>query len=121
MRRIYQIAIAVLMFGSLSNTAWATMTCGSCQVCHHRERITIPADYCAPANNENGSLCCDELDYGTGTICGEAGDSCYGIIVNGGGGGGGTGGGGSTSCNYQNGWCPAECMSCGSGGGSPVY
>jgi hypothetical protein len=108
------IVLLGLILGSFYSTAWATMTCGTCQVCKHRERITIPADYCAVANNESGSLCCDLLDFGTGTVCGESGDACYGIIVGGGGGDGGTGGG--TSCSYRNGWCPAECMSCSSGG-----
>jgi hypothetical protein len=91
---------------------WAQ--CGACQVCRERTRITIPADFCAPANNEAGSLCCQETAIPSGTLCTEYGEDCYGIIVNGGGGGGGSDGG--TTCAYQSGWCPAECMSCSSGG-----
>jgi hypothetical protein len=50
-----------------------------------------------------------------GAYCSESGSFCNSISV--GGGGGGTGGsGGGTSCSYQ-GYCPAECFSC--GGGAP--
>lgn len=110
----------VVLVGLLSvaagDVAWAD--CGTCQTCKDGTRaLLFEADYCMVANNENGSMCCKEEDFGLNTFCTLSGNACYGIIVDGGGGSGG--GGGGTTCNYQNGWCPAECMSC-SGGGRPA-
>jgi hypothetical protein len=110
------VVLVGLMLVAADGVAWAG--CGTCQVCRERSRLTIPADYCALANNENGSMCCTEFDSGAGTYCSESGSACYGIIVDGGGDGGGSGGGGGSTCSYQNGWCPAECMTC--SGGKPA-
>ena len=105
-----------LMLTAAEGTGWAG--CGACQVCREKTNLTIASDYCSLANDENGSTCCSVFDSGAGSYCWESGSACYGIIVDGGGGTGGSGGGGTT-CSYQNGWCPAECMSC-SGGGKPA-
>jgi hypothetical protein len=116
---VRRAARASLVLAALESAAWAW--CGTCQVCRERNHITIPADFCGVANGEDGSMCCDEFDTGVGTLCGESGSACYGIIVDGGGGdsgGGGSGGGGG--CSYQTGWCPAECFTCGGGGGRPA-
>ena len=114
MRWMVLTVLVGLMVVAAEDTGWAL--CDTCQVCKQRTNITIPSDYCAAANNENGSLCCSEFDSGAGRYCSEYGSACYGIVV-GGGGTGGSGGGGGGSCTYQGGWCPAECMSCGGGGG----
>lgn len=121
MRWISLSLLAGLVLVCAEGAAWAG--CGTCQVCREKTRITIAADYCAIANDENGSMCCSELDTGIGTYCTESGDACYGIIVDGGGGGSGGGGGGGSTCSYQNGWCPPECWSCSGGtggGGAPA-
>lgn len=118
MRWIRLLLLAGLMLAAAEGAVWAG--CGTCQVCRERTRITIAADYCGVANNENGSMCCSEFDSGIGTYCWESGDACYGIIVDdGGGGGSGGGGGGGSTCSYQEGWCPPECISCSGGSGSP--
>src|SRR5436305_1444646 len=116
-KRLRWIGLTVFvgfMLAAAEKPGWAS--CGTCQVCKQRTNITIPSDYCAVANSEDGSMCCSVLDTGAGKYCYESGSACYGIIVGGGGGGGSAGGGGAT-CSYQNGWCPAECMSCDSSGG----
>ena len=118
MQRRPVIFLAVLVGIMIAEgTGWAA--CNTCQVCRTRTHITIPADFCGVANNEAGSLCCSEFDTGAGTLCSESGSACFGITIDGGGGGGSAGGGGGT-CAYQNGWCPPECISCGSGGGRPA-
>jgi len=104
------VLIAVMLVGA-QGVLWAE--CGTCQVCRYKTRLTIAADYCSVANDENGSMCCTQSSIGVASYCSESGSACYGIVVGGGGGGGGTGGGGGGSCGYQNGWCPSECMSCG--------
>lgn len=109
MRWLGLTVLVGLMLAAAEGAGWAS--CGACQVCVEKTSLTLARDYCKLANGENGSLCCSEESYGFGTYCSESGSACYGIIIDGGGGGGGTGGGG-TSCSYQNGWCPAECMSC---------
>lgn len=115
MRWMGMTVLLGLMLASAEVAGWAT--CDTCQVCRERTHITIPGDYCGIANNESGSLCCSEFDSGAGTYCSEYGSSCYGIVIDGGGGGGGgTGGSGGGGCTYQNGWCPANCMSCSGGG-----
>ena len=106
-----------LMLVAAEGVGWAA--CDTCQVCRERTNLTIPADYCAVANNESGSMCCTEFDSGAGRYCTESGSACYGVIVDGGG-SGGSGGSGGTTCSYQNGWCPAECMSCGGNGSRPA-
>ena len=105
--------LAGLMLLAAEGAAWAG--CGTCQVCKTGSYLTIPADWCGIANDEDGWMCCSEFQVGPATYCSMDGDACYGIIVDG---GGGSGGGGGTTCSYQNGWCPAACMSC-SGGGRP--
>lgn len=107
------VALVALALASTEERGWAS--CDTCQVCKEETHLTIPADHCAAANNQPGSLCCQDIDTGAGRYCYEYGSACYGIIVDGGGGTGG-GAGGGTGCAYQNGWCPAECMSCSSGG-----
>lgn len=116
MRWIRLSLLVVLMVVAAQGAAWAV--CGNCQVCRERTRITLAADFCAVANGENGSMCCSEQTYGPQTFCTESGSACYGIIVGGGGGGGGTGGGGGGGCGSYGGFCPAECFSCGGGGGA---
>ncbi len=113
-RWIGQAVLVALVLAATEGAAWAW--CGTCQVCREKTIITIPADFCGVANDENGSMCCSEFDSGIGTYCYESGSACYGIIVDDGGGTGGGGGGGGGSCTYQNGWCPAECMNCSGGG-----
>ena len=103
--------VVFFMLAGARGTAWAE--CGTCQVCREKTRLTIPADYCAVANDEAGYTCCTPSSIGIATYCSESGSACYGIVVGGGGGGGGTGGGGGGGCGYQSGWCPAECMTCG--------
>lgn len=51
--------------------------------------------------------------------CSVGGDFCTDITVDGGGSGGGTGGSGGSNPCYTTGFCPAECFSCGGGGGRP--
>jgi hypothetical protein len=67
------------------------------------------------------TACTDGLDPLTGSLwCFEEGNACSVVNVGGGGGGtGGGGGGGGGSCNTA-GYCPAECFSCGGGGGRPA-
>lgn len=109
MRWVGLRVFVVLLLVGAQGAAWAD--CGTCQVCKKRERFTIANDICLVADGENGSMCCSQDSFGLAHYCTESGSACYGIIVGGGGGGGGTGSGGS-SCTYQSGWCPAECMSC---------
>ena len=113
MRWVGLPVFVVFLLAGVQGSAWAE--CGACQVCRVRTRITIPADFCDVASNEDGFTCCTPMTLGPSTYCNETGSACYGIVVGGGGGGGGTGGGGGGSCRYQNGWCPAECWSCGGG------
>lgn len=114
MRWVVPSAFVLLMLVGTQGVARAE--CGSCQVCREKTRLTLPADYCATANDEDGYMCCSPETYGLATYCNLEGAACYGISVGGGGGGGGGGtGGGGGSCSYQNGWCPAECFSCGGG------
>lgn len=103
--------LGVLLFLGAQVTGWAE--CGTCQVCREKTRITIPADFCDVANDENGFMCCTPSAIGPATYCSESGSSCYGVVVSGGGGGGGTGGSGGGTCGYIGGWCPPQCMSCG--------
>lgn len=104
-----------LLVVGMEGAAWAV--CGTCQVCKWDSRALLFENYfCEIANNESGSICCELQKIGWDTFCWETGDACYGIIVDG---GGGSGGGGGTTCSYQNGWCPAACMSC-SGGTRPA-
>lgn len=114
MRWMVPTILVGLMVVAAEGAGWAL--CDTCQVCKQDTHLTIPVDRCIVANNQPGSLCCQELNTGAGTYCYEYGSACYGIVV-GGGGTGGSGGGGGGACTYQGGWCPAECMSCGSGGG----
>jgi hypothetical protein len=119
MRWVGLSVLVVMMLAAAEGLGWAS--CGTCQVCKQSTNITLPRDYCKVANNEAGSMCCAEFDTGVGTYCSESGSACYGIIVGGGGGGtGGTAGGSGSTCSYVNGWCPAECWSCGGGGGRPA-
>lgn len=116
MRWIGLPVLVLLLLVGAQGAAWAG--CGTCQVCKKRENFTIPKDFCAVADDENGSMCCSQESFGLATYCTETGSSCYGIVVGGGGGGGGTGGGGGGGCSSSSGWCPAECFSCGGGGGT---
>ena len=100
------VLAALILVGS-EGIAWAG--CGTCQVCRERTSLTIPRDFCDVANNEHGYLCCTPESIGPATYCWESGSACYGTNAGGGGGGDGEGGG---ECTYQNGWCPATCMSC---------
>jgi hypothetical protein len=122
LKQIRWIGLMMEVAGLMLATGNAWAGCDSCQVCKEASAITIPRDYCALANNQNGQLCCQTVDTGAGTYCYTYGSDCYGIIVNGGGGGAGGSGGSGSTCSYQNGWCPAECMSCSGGtGGRPAY
>lgn len=117
--RLQWIRLSVLiglMLAGAQGAAWAE--CGTCQVCRERSRLTIPADYCSVASDEEGYMCCSLDSIGIATYCSMSGSACYGINVGGGGGGTGGGGGGGGSCTYQSGWCPPECFSCGGGGGT---
>ena len=109
------VVLAGLLLVAAEGAAWAE--CGTCQVCRTGNRVTIPADWCGIANDEDGYLCCEQFEVGFATYCSLDGSACYGIIV---GDGGGSGGGGGGVCSYQNGWCPAECMSCSGSGGRPA-
>jgi hypothetical protein len=104
--------IVFLLLVAAHDVAWAT--CGTCQVCQRETNLSLARDFCRVASDENGAMCCSQDSIGPQTFCSESGTLCYGVVV-GGGGGGGTGGGGGGSCGYQNGWCPAECWSCGGG------
>lgn len=55
-----------------------------------------------------------DLPWPDGPLCTVSGGPCYNVDVSGG--GGSAGGGGSSSCQTM-GFCPAECFSCGGGGG----
>lgn len=115
-KRWIGLAILVgLMLVVAEGAAWAE--CGNCQICKvGTSSLGFRIDFCTVANNESGWMCCEPQTIGLDTFCREAGDACYGIVVDG---GGGSGGGGGTTCSYQNGWCPAACMSC-SGGTRPA-
>ena len=65
-----------------------------------------------------GGWSCKETQDFVGTKCQLDGGPCYSITVDGGGGGGG--GGGDTCERGPGGVCPAECFSCGSGGGGII-
>jgi hypothetical protein len=105
------LSVLVVLMLATEDTGWAW--CGTCQVCVERTMVTIPSDYCGVANNEHGNLCCSEQQIGPATYCNLSGAACYGTTV---GGGGSSGGGGGSSCQYVNGWCPAECFNCNGGG-----
>jgi hypothetical protein len=95
----------------------------NCEICKSGT-IAIDISYCRPPHsNEVGSTICeDHTPLIGGVYCTEGGWACSVIDVSGGGGGGtGGGSGGGTQCAYVQGFCPAECFSCGSsGGGRPA-
>ncbi len=103
LKLVVVIAMAVMAQG----IAWAD--CWTCQTCKLDNFNDPPRDYCRPADDEDGWMCCTTTPWGRGSYCALGGDLCYGVVIDDPGGGGG---GGGDSCSYENGWCPPECFSC---------
>lgn len=86
----------------------------ACEIC--RDFFTDLS--CGPVfQGETGYTECEPS--GESSSCEVSGDFCSVITVDGGGGGGGTGGGGGDNPCETLSFCPAECFSCGGGGGRP--
>lgn len=98
-----------LMVIAAEGSAWAD--CAGCQACDLDNFHQPPRDRCAPANDEDGYMCCETIPLGDGSWCQFGGEPCYGVVIEDPPGGGGGGGGGG-SCSVTTGWCPAECFSC---------
>jgi hypothetical protein len=118
--RIYLIALC-LAFG-LPGAVSATATLIGCFTCSYAH-ITGMGQICKSAGCEHegdGWECYEDnsLPWPDGPECSTNGQACYETCAGGGDGGSGGGGGGS-SCGGS-GFCPAECFSCGGGGGRPA-
>lgn len=102
-----------------SGTAFGGVEPLGCYVCEERPG-TIGWNQCQQVGNEewgDGTSCSNAFLNGQ-VSCWVSGGACYNIVVGGGGdeGGGGSGSGGGGNCS-GGGFCPAECFSCGGGGG----
>lgn len=88
----------------------------SCEIC--KVGSLSGASWCRPVQQEEtGATKCDDYVDIAGAYCVEGGNFCSWVNAGGGGGGSGGGGGGGGGCSGS-GFCPAECFSCGGGGGS---
>lgn len=82
----------------------------------HLMGIGTICDQVGDGETGGGWKCKETYDL-VGSKCQLEGGPCYHITVDGGGGGGG---GGETCERGPGGVCPAECFSCGSGGGGII-
>jgi hypothetical protein len=113
-RKFLAIALFWLMgFAGLGSSS-KLLACETCKsILGFYEHCVMVAD------NETGYTLCSTIPSLDGTTCIFGGDFCSSITVTGSGGGGGGAGGGSSTCQGS-GFCPAECFSCGGGGGRPA-
>jgi hypothetical protein len=90
-----------------------------CELCYS-SLINPTRSYCRQVNElETGvTNCVTYVDNLGGSSCSESGTYCSYVNAGGGGSGGSGGGGGGNGCSTA-GFCPAECFSCGGGGGRP--
>jgi hypothetical protein len=123
-KRIRGVRFNVLLFALV---AWALVllpqTGAACERCSSNWEVILSGgqSWCHPVTGDEvgSTICTSGTTAIGGSYCSESGNFCNSITIGGGGGGGGTGGGGGgSSCSYQ-GYCPAECFSC--GGGAPKY
>lgn len=103
----------------LSTPGLATAQAVNCEICKYTFFLGYSPCH-TPAENESGTtICKDVYTVLDGFHCEEDGNACGVITVHGGGSGGSGGGGsaGGTDPCATTGFCPAECFSCGGGGG----
>lgn len=105
--------VALALFAAFLSPAVAS----ACEVCKTRSFWWGAANWCAPVPPDGTLGVTDCHDQGTtpSLACTEQGNVCSEITIIDGGGSGGSGGGGN--CGGGAGGCPAECVSCGGGGG----
>lgn len=105
-------ALAILMAVPQAGSA--------CERCTSGWQVVLSGgqSWCRPVTGDEvgSTLCTDSTTAIGGAYCSESGNFCNAISVGSGGGGSTGGSGGGASCSYQ-GYCPAECFSC--GGGAP--
>jgi hypothetical protein len=112
------LAIGLLWFLGLAGFG-SVSKLFACETC--KSFLGFYGHCAAVAENETGYTQCATVPSLDGTTCIYSGDFCSSITVTGSGsGGGGTGGGGGSTCTGNGGFCPAECFSCGGGGGGPL-
>lgn len=112
MRRTW-LTMALIAVAFVALSVLVPQPAAACQKCADAK---FNPDFCFPAGQgEAGMTICTNGDWG----CHLDGAACTGGS-GGGGGGGGTGGGGGGACSGS-GFCPAECFSCGGGGGGIKY
>lgn len=110
-------AMVVIIFSSATAEAQSYTYPDSCYVC---QSYSMVASECVnPPDGTNGDTKCTIARFFVAVVCVTGPPACMyscfgsGCDTGGGsGGGGGTGSGGST-CNTNNGACPADCFSCG--------
>jgi hypothetical protein len=115
------LALLLFLMGAAETLA-STTTYYGCFKCKYIT-LTGLASICsgvAPLQGGDGWKCYEDntLPWPDGPICWVDGGPC----TNGGDGGGGAGGsaGGGTDPCATSGFCPAQCFSCGDGGGRPA-
>jgi hypothetical protein len=121
MRKVIGLAVGSIWLVTLlaiPRVANADVSYG-CFVCKYTAPVGLGA-HChqvGPGENGDGWKCTEitDLPWPNGPECYVDGGACYNSAAGGGGGPSG-GGGGGTTCQVS-GFCPAECFSCGSGGG----
>lgn len=108
----------IVLFTALSVSVLSPQAVLGCEICKYY--LLLGFAPCRPVTEtEVGStICTNEYDPLVGFSCAESGTYCSEINA-GGGGGSGSGGGGGSQCSTT-GFCPAECFSCGGGGGRPA-
>jgi hypothetical protein len=117
-KRMKGVRVATLSVLVVLGLMALPQTGSACERCTSGWEVVLSGgqSWCrAVTGDEVGSTTCTSGSTAIGgAYCSESGSFCNSITV---GGGGGTGGGsGGSSCSYQ-GYCPAECFSC--GGGAP--
>lgn len=108
MRNLMLAGLGIVLLGLLVPVPVAAQA--ACEVCHE----FFADESCKPADTgESGYTSCTTPEEAS-CCCTLSGDSCTG--GSGGGSAGGDTGGGENQCQTS-GFCPAECFSCGGGGG----
>ena len=109
-RSVLLVFVAIVLVALPTTRADMIVAYSGCYVCRS---VGINTNCVYPDNNSWGKDTCKETVSDI-TNCDTSGYGCYYTEVGPGSGGGG-GGGDNGGCQYQGGYCPVECFSCGPG------
>jgi hypothetical protein len=118
MSSIRHIRLLLMVVAILGCGFWTLPSPASaCEICEYVFLLGYAP--CKPVGPDDvgSTICTDHYDPISGFSCQESGDYCSNITI---GGGGGTGGGSDGGSCQTAGFCPAQCFSCGGGGGRPA-